>query len=401
MRYIGLMRKITTVLAPFIVLLFAWVLAARAELSGDAVQSMIKVLPYIIALLALFMSIWYQNSNSLYLICFILVSYIFLSVSVMKPPMLLEVVTMVSILLPINAVWLGFSKERGIFSTYGRNKAIIVLGQIIWIFINMMGKSGIPVSASLEQAYIGLKAPSIALYVLAICVLLASYILKNQYLNLVFVAVLLTSIISLYFAHKQVLSAVFISAIFVIFVLAILDISYSLAFYDVLTGVLSRRALEQELLKLRNKYAIAMVDLDHFKHINDKFGHDVGDEVLKMVASLLRRTSGHAKVFRYGGEEFVLLFSGQGYNEIMPQLERMRKAIERRPFIVRAEDRPKQKPDNVKSVTVKERETINVTVSIGVAQKNDLLKTCNDVIRKADEALYKSKNGGRNCVTKI
>jgi predicted DNA-binding protein YlxM (UPF0122 family) len=64
-------------------------------------------------------------------------------------------------------------------------------------------------------------------------------------------------------------------------------------------------------------------------------------------------------------------------------------------------DRPKQKPANIKSVSLKDREIINVTVSIGVAQKNDLLKTCNDVIRKADEALYKSKNGGRNCITKI
>jgi diguanylate cyclase (GGDEF)-like protein len=307
---------------------------------------------------------------------------------------------MVSILLPINAVWLGFSKERGIVSTYGRNKALIILAQIIWIFINMMGKSSVPVTAGLDQAFIGLKAPALVFYILSIFVLLLSYILKNQYINLVFVAVLLTSIISLYFAHRPTLNAIFISAIFTIFVVAILDISYSLAFYDALTGVLSRRALEQELLKLRNRYSIAMIDLDHFKHINDKFGHDVGDEVLKMVASLLIKTAGHSKVFRYGGEEFVVLFSGVGYNEIIPQLEKMRKAVERRPFILRSDERPKQKAEKVKTIVSRGREAVNVTVSIGVAQKTDLLKTCNDVIRKADEALYKSKNGGRNCVTK-
>jgi len=179
------------------------------------------------------------------------------------------------------------------------------------------------------------------------------------------------------------------------------DVSYSLAFYDTLTGVLSRRALEQELLKLGNrKYAIAMVDLDYFKKVNDSYGHDIGDEVLKMVASVLNKTLIKAKVFRYGGEEFVVLFIGKSYNEIMPQLERTRRAIERRPFIVRSDNRPIEKPDKINKY-VKGKGKINITVSIGLAQRTDLIKTGYDVIKKADEALYKSKNGGRNCITSI
>ncbi len=398
-------------IAPFIVLLIAWAMATRVELFGDAVQSLIKVLPYVIALLALFMSVWFQNSNSFFLVCFILFTYILMNIAESKPPMLYEVVTFISILLPLNAVWLGFSKERGVVSSYGRNKAIIVLVQIIWVFINMMGKSSVPVTTGINKAVISLNAPAVVLFIISICILLASYILKDQYLNLIFVAVLLTSYISLHFAHRTPLVAVFTTAIFVIVVIALLDMSYSLAFYDTLTGVLSRRALEQELLKLRSRYAIAMVDLDHFKHINDKYGHDVGDEVLKMVASILNKASGRAKVFRYGGEEFVVLFSGMPYNDIMQQLEHMRKAIERRPFFLRAANRPKEKPKKISnpadksketaSSYAKSKETVNITVSIGVAQKNDLLKTYHDVIRKADEALYKSKNNGRNCVSKI
>jgi diguanylate cyclase (GGDEF)-like protein len=143
-----------------------------------------------------------------------------------------------------------------------------------------------------------------------------------------------------------------------------------------------------------------MVDLDFFKKINDCYGHDIGDEVLKMVASILNKTLSKAKVFRYGGEEFVVLFTGKGYNEVMNQLERARRAIERRPFIVRSDNRPKEKPEKITNHS-KGKGKINITVSIGLAQKTDILKTGYEVIKKADEALYKSKNSGRNCITSV
>ena len=124
-----------------------------------------------------------------------------------------------------------------------------------------------------------------------------------------------------------------------------------------------------------------MVDLDHFKKINDTYGHDIGDEVLKMVASILNKTLSKAKVFRYGGEEFVVLFTGKGYNEVMNQLERARRAIERRPFIVRSDNRPKEKPEKITNHS-KGKGKINITVSIGLAQKTDILKTGYEVIKK-------------------
>ncbi len=312
------MRRFMTVLAPLIVLLVAWALASKSEFFGDAVQSLIKVVPYIIALLALFMSVWYQNSNSFYLVCFVLITYIFIVVSQKNISMLSEVVTMVSILLPVNALWLGFSRERGVFSSYGRKKALIILVQLIWIFVNMMSKSGTPATGDITESFIGIRVPAVVLYIISVGLLLSCYILKNINMNIIYLAILITSVLSLYFANRILLVSIFTSAIFVIVVIALFDVSYSLAFYDTLTGVYSRRALEQELLKLGNKkYAIAMVDLDRFKHINDTYGHDVGDEVLKMVASLLDKNSGPGKVFRYGGEEFVVLFTRTNYNDVM------------------------------------------------------------------------------------
>jgi diguanylate cyclase (GGDEF)-like protein len=84
----------------------------------------------------------------------------------------------------------------------------------------------------------------------------------------------------------------------------------------------------------------------------------------------------------------------------MNQLERARRAIERRPFIVRSDNRPKEKPEKITNHS-KGKGKINITVSIGLAQKTDILKTGYEVIKKADEALYKSKNSGRNCITSV
>ncbi len=395
------MRKVVGVLAPIVVILVAWALAVKVEFSSEATQSLIKVIPYVIALLAIFMSVWYQNSNSFYLVCFVLISFIFISISQGHMPMLVEAVTMLSILFPLNIIWLSFSKERGIFSNYGINKAIIVSAQLLWVFINIKIKSSTPVTQGISKFYIGIKVPAVVIYILVVGLMLSCYLLKNRYMDLIYVSVLITSIISFYFSNRILLVAIFTSAIFVIVVIAMFDVSYSLAFYDPLTGVLSRRALEQELLKLGNrKYAIAMVDLDFFKKVNDSYGHDIGDEVLKMVASILNRTLSKAKVFRYGGEEFIVIFTGKSYNDTTTQLERTRRTIERRPFIVRSDNRPIEKSDKATKYS-KGKGKINITVSIGLAQKTDLLKTGYDVIKKADEALYNSKNGGRNCITSI
>lgn len=392
------MRRTVLIIAPFIVILSAWAAASRADVFSAALQSLFNVLPYVFALFALSLSIGYQNGNSFFLSCFILFSYVFFIALSKTPEKLSDAVTLISILFPVNAIWLGFSRERGIFSYYGRNKALILFGQVLWIVIRVFANSAGISSQTDNMGIIRIKAPAMALYVVSIFILLLNYILQKRYMNLVFMVVLLASFIALHFANRVIILSIFTTAMFTIVVIALLDISYSLAFYDALTGVLSRRAFEQEILKHENNYAIAMVDLDHFKHINDKYGHDVGDEVLKMVASTLKENAGGAKIFRYGGEEFIVLFAGMSYNDIRVHLDNMRKAVEKRTFFVgdKSPSVKKSVNDNLKS---RSSETIKVTVSIGAACKTGNLKNIYDVIKKADEALYKSKNNGRNCIT--
>ena len=83
---------------------------------------------------------------------------------------------------------------------------------------------------------------------------------------------------------------------------------FHMAFRDELTGLPGRRALNEKLQRMGRIYTLAMADVDHFKVFNDTHGHDVGDQVLRMVAAQLRRVSGGGHAYRYGGEEFTLVF---------------------------------------------------------------------------------------------
>ena len=171
-----------------------------------------------------------------------------------------------------------------------------------------------------------------------------------------------------------------------------------MAFRDDLTGLPSSRALPETLSALGSVYAIAMVDIDHFKKFNDRHGHDVGDQVLRMVASRLGRVTGGGKAFRYGGEEFTIVFPGKSRSEALPHLEALLLEIADAKFTMRGRDRRKgplsrgkKKGKNVKN--------LSVTVSIGVAERNGRNGTPDKVIKAADTALYKAKDAGRNRVS--
>jgi diguanylate cyclase (GGDEF)-like protein len=181
---------------------------------------------------------------------------------------------------------------------------------------------------------------------------------------------------------------------------ALLQESHHLAFRDELTGLLGRRALQDRLRSLGPRYTLAMVDVDHFKKFNDTHGHDVGDQVLKLVAGRLAKVEGGGVAYRYGGEEFSLLFPDRGAAEAAPYLEAVRGAIERYKMAVRGEGRPKT-PDDTESLRLNKQphKTLSVTVSIGLAEPGGELRTPAEVLKAADEALYRAKQAGRNRVS--
>src|SRR5439155_1589519 len=139
------------------------------------------------------------------------------------------------------------------------------------------------------------------------------------------------------------------------------------AFPGEATAILKTRILPA-LLRLSGQFAVAMVDVDRFKHFNDRYGHDAGDQVLRMVAARLAAVEGGGKAYRYGGEEFAVLFPGKGAEECLPHLEQLRETVETSRFTLRRRFRPRKKPTAPKGRQT--REQIVITVSIGVAEKN-------------------------------
>jgi len=193
----------------------------------------------------------------------------------------------------------------------------------------------------------------------------------------------------------------FMTAAGAILVAALLNESHQLAFNDALTGLPGRRALEERMRSLGATYSIAMVDVDKFKQFNDTHGHDIGDQVLKLVGGRLAQVGGGGVAYRYGGEEFSVLFPGVDIDAAAGEVESIRGAIEKYRMTVRAADRPKKSDEGEKRRGAGGSEKIlSVTVSIGLAAPGEELRTPQQVIKAADEALYRAKQGGRNRVSR-
>lgn len=188
-----------------------------------------------------------------------------------------------------------------------------------------------------------------------------------------------------------------ISAAAVAFSLGLVLDMQRIAYRDDLTGLPGRRALNLYLAAPGRRYTIAMLDVDHFKKFNDTYGHDVGDEVLRMVASQLQRVSGGGKAFRYGGEEFTIVFRGQDIAHARPHLDAVRQRIADYLLVVRSKSRPKDaKAGQKKRGTKQNNTTTNVTISIGLACRDAEHRRPEAVLKAADSALYRAKKAGRN-----
>jgi len=188
-----------------------------------------------------------------------------------------------------------------------------------------------------------------------------------------------------------------------ILLVALLQESHRLAFRDELTSLPGRRALDERLRGLHSNFAIAMIDVDHFKKFNDTHGHDIGDQVLKLVAARLAEV-GDGRAYRYGGEEFAVVFADCTADQAVPHIEAMRASIEGYRMTVRRPDRPRNPGKGTalrhnQPPTQEPTVTLSVTISAGVAQPDEHHTTAATVLKAADQALYRAKQAGRNRVS--
>jgi diguanylate cyclase (GGDEF)-like protein len=185
-----------------------------------------------------------------------------------------------------------------------------------------------------------------------------------------------------------------------ILLLGVLEHTYDIAYLDELTGLPNRRAFNEAYRLLRGRYTIAMCDVDHFKEFNDLFGHETGDQVLRMIASRLSRVRGGGRVYRYGGEEFAIIFRRRTAEQVRPIAESLREAVAERKFLLRSPQRDLEGDSQTLKAKREKgpQRSVQVTVSIGLADRTGHRATPNVVLGTADIALYRAKRSGRNCV---
>ncbi len=307
----------------------------------------------------------------------------------------------VALLLPLDLLLLAFVKERGIISPTGRKRLAIVAGQILAVWIlcipalaqaaTQIGRAFAPLALS---NWSGLSQPALLAFVLAAAVITVPLVRRYKAVESSLLWSLIAAFIALRTAAATHLDGVFFAAGGLALIVALIETSYAMAYLDELTQLPSRRSLNEALLKLGDTYTIAMMDVDHFKKFNDSYGHEAGDQALRMVASRLAHITGGGRAYRYGGEEFAVVFPGKASEEVFVFLDRMRRVIEQSVFTVRGKDRRRKGKTGIGRGSKKQT---NVTVSVGLAScQGDHLAPA-EVMRMADQALYRAKAKGRNC----
>lgn len=370
----------------------------------------VDVFVYAIYGIGLGMSWWFNRSRVFFVIFLLALCHFAISSQaamisgIPSVPMMLYPV--VSVLMPINIYVFSLLNERGVFTVWGLGRFGIIGCQVFYISLAIVANDPTLLSFFANEALPEGKNSAWVFSPTAIMAYLGVFLLffRKQFKNYTalgnsFMAVLAATMAGLYLAKDAPAGSVFFGAAGIILIFAVIQDSYAMAYLDELTGLPARRAMKDELMKLRGEYTIAMVDIDFFKKFNDTYGHDTGDEVLRLVASVLRKVEGGGKAFRYGGEEFAIIFPYTTSEQAIPELEKLRVAVSKTPYAYskRQEKKTKDKDKTKKKPAVKQ---LSVTISIGVAERSEKHKQTDEVMKAADTALYRAKEKGRNCVSK-
>jgi diguanylate cyclase (GGDEF)-like protein len=301
-------------------------------------------------------------------------------------------------LLPLDLAVFAWFTERGLLSRAGRLNATLIATELAAVLLLCADAAGGPPRLLLRIEDYAHGLPALAVFAAAFVVTAARFALRRSAVDAGFGWALVGAFLALRGGGSPFATALYLAATALILVISLVEESYALAYVDELTGLPGRRALNAALLKLGPRYTLAMVDIDHFKKLNDAHGHLVGDQVLRKVAAALARVTGGGHAFRFGGEEFAVVFPGCSVDETLPHLEGLRQRIEASAFVVRAGDRPRRKPK--KAIPARRpRKTLHITASLGAAAPNGRVATPNQVLAAADGALYRAKRAGRNRVS--
>lgn len=302
-----------------------------------------------------------------------------------------------ALLLPINFALFAWLQERGLVTASGFMKLVAILAQVAGVlFVTRSGEwgmslvNGIPAGEWTWMPWQG------SLWFLAAGLFLVLLAFRRRTKAEPALLWALAAVFAGLNQDRTEIAFLYTGVAGLILMLGVLEHGYDIAYLDELTGLPSRRAFNEAHRLLRGRYSIAMCDADQFKKLNDTYGHDVGDQVLKMIASRLANVRGGGRVFRYGGEEFAILFRGRTAAEVGPIVESLRDEVAGTEFVLRGPLRVAKKPEQIPNPDP--RPSVRITISIGFADRSKRNPTPELVLKAADAALYLAKESGRNCV---
>src|SRR5690606_10168971 len=395
-------------------LLLGALLAARLPVLSEFFSSLFNVLPTLLLLLGGAFCLVYGRQREVFLLLALYVGYFLLDIQVdhfrdhgqVREDAAL-VFHLVSLLLPLLYALYGCWEERShlLQDIFARTLVLVAVSAVA---VGLARRYPQGVAEWLAQihwpvlhgAWMTLAQLSYLAWFLARGALVVQYLRRPRPLHAAQLVGLsgLLWMLPLVFILANALQ-VMISLVMLMLVAAVAHEAYQMAFRDELTGLPGRRALNERLQRLGRDYVIAMVDVDHFKKFNDTHGHDVGDQVLRLVASQLRKVGGGGRAYRYGGEEFTLLFPGKNVEQCLPHMETVRLAIEQYRMQLRdKQSRPCDDREGRQRRAGKATGEVSVTVSMGVAERQTEQRNPQEVIKEADKALYSAKAAGRNCI---
>ncbi|MEN8258356.1 MAG: GGDEF domain-containing protein [Thermodesulfobacteriota bacterium] len=410
-----------------VVLIWQWSGLASYMSKEEELHALLTILPALPYLLFSLLVVigWRYNNAGLIFSCLVLGFGYF--VFALKPAALQDtpLALMASFLLPFNLLFSSFYAKKRIFTPFGAIWAGLIVLQVClvllicaplqyelsspwrWLSRSMPGFAAIHGAASQKilaflasQVVFNLQAISTTIFLAYLLpfILLGYRFLRNLDIALTgYMGTLVALLLALVADNSVSGLMICFSTAGIIMLITTIEASYSMAYLDELTGLRGRRSLNELMLNLGKTYAIAMLDIDHFKKFNDTYGHKTGDDVLKMVATVFSKIRGNAKTFRYGGEEFTAVFPGKTAEEAQPYLEKIRRDIEESGFVVRSKTRKKKSAEN-RGKDTETKKTVSVTISIGAATSSKKLDSPEKVIKAADAILYKAKKAGRNRV---
>jgi len=397
------MKRFLSKLVPEVPILIAAALLLTRPALRPAADGLDRVFPFAVVAAALLLGWRFNRSRLVFTIALLgLAEYLLLGgVETQRDRVFFHAMTF---LLPINLALVALLPERGTLTPAGLLRWIMLGLQVMLVVflaksfpdnaLQFLSAHLLPRSWT---AWTPLRQPAIVAFLaIAVLLALAAWREPQSPVRGYFYA-LIAVFAALSWPAAGPGQEIWLATAGLILVVAVIEASYMMAYRDGLTELPSRRALNEALPRLSGQFSVAMVDVDHFKRFNDTYGHDAGDHVLRLVAARLAQAPGGGTAYRYGGEEFALVFPGKGQDECVPHLEELRETVETSHFTMRRRFRPRNKPKNDKSR--KSRQAITITVSIGVAERNHRNASPDQVVQAADKALYRAKEAGRNRVS--